>query len=353
MDSELHNADGNAVESSGAPIISRRALAHHLGPLQQFLLSDTTDLCINKPQEVWVESSKGWARHSVPELTLDHLQNLARTVSNSAKQGFNTEKPIMSAALPTGERIQMVLPPACTEGTVSVTLRKPSEMRFSLDDYRNSGFFNHVRIERSGLLDHERELMAMLKERRLEDFFRLAVASRQTLLVSGGTGSGKTTFMKALVDLIPASERCITIEDTPELDLPNLPNHVRLFYSKGGQGQAKVSASDLLESCMRMKPDRILQAEIRDSAAFHFINGSNSGHPGSMTSIHANSEREAFGRAALLLGGAEEASGMSRQDVMNLIVSTVDIVIQVGRANGIRAVTGIYYEPERKLALMG
>jgi len=345
MDSALRSADTRPA--------TPRALATYLEPIQQFLTAETTDLCINRPGETWVETSRGWQRHAVPELTLDHLKHLAKTAATAANQSISNEHPILSAALPSGERIQVVLPPAAGQGTISFTIRKPSELRYSLADYEKAGFFRSVRVGRNGLLDHEQELKALLESRQIAKFFQLAVQTKQTILVSGGTGSGKTTFMKALVDMIPSSERLVTIEDTPELEIVHQPNHVRLFYSKGGQGQANVSARDCLEACMRMKPDRIMQAEIRDSAAFHFISGSNSGHPGSITSIHANSEREAFGRLAFLMGGDEEARSMTRTDIMNLITSTVDIVVQVGRAEGIRAATGIYYDPDRKLAHMG
>lgn len=346
MDSGPHSAEVRPA----TPV----ALASYLQPITPFLTADTTDLCINKPGEVWVESSRGWNRHQVPELTLKHLMNLAITSANAAGGKISSQNPILSAALPSGERIQVVMPPAVPKDTYSFTIRKPSEVRFSLSDYEKAGFFRSVRVGRSGLLDHETELKALLEAREIARFFELAVSTRQTILVSGGTGSGKTTFMKALVDMIPSSERLVTIEDTSELDIRHQPNHVRLFYTKGNAlGQAQVSARDCLEACMRMKPDRIMQAEIRDSAAFHFISGSNSGHPGSITSIHANSEREAFGRLAFLMGGDDEARSMTRTDIMDLITSTVDVVVQVGRAEGIRAATGIYYDPDRKLARMG
>lgn len=327
------------------------ALYTYLDPIMHLLTEETTDLCINRPGECWVETSKGWTKYEIPALTLSHLENLAKTASNAARKKLDRESPILSAALPTGERIQVVLPPATANGYPSFTIRKPSQVRFTLDDYERLGFFSKVRIARNGLLEHEVLLKEHLEAHRLGAFFRLAVASKQTILVSGATGSGKTTFMKALVDLIPREERLVTIEDAPELDIELQPNHVRLFYSKDGAGP--VTSKDCLEACMRMKPDRILQAEVRDSAAFHFISGSNSGHPGSITSIHANSERDAFGRLAFLMGADPQAASMTLSDLMSLITSTVDIVVQVGRAEGLRAATGIYYDPDRKLTNLG
>ena len=136
-----------------------------------------------------------------------------------------------------------------------------------------------------------------------EAFMRLAVASRKNILVSGPTGSGKTTWTKALIREIPAEERLITIEDAQELVLDRHPNHVRLFYSKDDQGLARVTPKQLLESCLRMKPDRILLAELRAEEAFDYLRNVNSGHPGSITSVHAGELRARL-RAA---GAARQA----------------------------------------------
>lgn len=320
------------------------ALEHHLQPLRRHLAGDITELCINRPGEFWVESARGWARVADPALSYEHLAFLAKLCANAAGQKIARDHPLLSASLPTGERVQVVIPPATSAGCVSVTIRKPGSSRFSMQQYRDSGFFSHVMVAAGELLPHEAELQAHLRAARLEEFFRLAVAMRQTIVVSGATGSGKTTFMKALADLIPSEERVITIEDTPELDLAQ-PNHVRLFYAKGGQSSAKVTAGELVEAAMRMKPDRILPAEVRDEAAYYFLEAANTGHPGSITSVHANSERAAFSRLKMLARKAPETAGMADESLRDLIASTVDVVVQVGKVQGARAITGIHYEP--------
>lgn len=331
------------------PVMSgTESLEAYLRPIRGLLADDVTELCINRPGEAWTESNAGWQRHALPELTFQHLRQLATLTAHAAGQGINDAAPIVSVALPTGERVQVVIPPAAESGTVSFTIRKPSQVRYSMDDYRVSGFFDDVVVVRSGLLDHEAELLELLRARRIQEFFTLAVRSRQTILVSGATGSGKTTFMKALVDAVPPEERVITIEDTPELTIHNQPNHVRLFYSKGDRGMAKLTAGDLVQASMRMKPDRLFPAELRDEAAYHFLMAANTGHPGSISSIHANNELEALPRMADLAAEAAASQTTTRKTLLNRIEHTIDIVAHLGKVDGKRRITGISYDPEGK-----
>jgi type IV secretion system protein VirB11 len=177
---------------------------------------------------------------------------------------------------------------------------------------------------------------------------RLAVNSRKNILVSGPTGSGKTTYTKALIREIPAEERLITIEDAKELVLDRHPNHVRLFYSKDDQGLARVTPKQLLESCLRMKPDRILLAELRAEEAFDYLRNVNSGHPGSITSVHAASAELAFEQLVLLVKQSRGGQEMARADIKNLLYLLVDVVIQFGVERHQRFVKEIWYDPERK-----
>ncbi len=159
---------------------------------------------------------------------------------------------------------------------------------------------------------------------------RLAVRSRKNILVSGPTGSGKTTWTKALIREIPSDERLITIEDAQELVLDRHPNHVRLFYSKDDQGVARVTPKQLLESCLRMKPDRILLAELRAEEAFDYLRNVNSGHPGSITSVHAASAELAFEQLVLLVKQNPGGRELARSDIKSLLYLLIDVVIQFG-----------------------
>jgi type IV secretion system protein VirB11 len=328
------------------------AIETYLKPLRALLSGDITEVVINRPGEAWTESRDGWLCHPMPELTYDHLRMLAKLIATSTHQTISENAPVVSAALPGGERVQAIVPPAVPQGTVSLTIRKPSRLRLSLADYEASGAFENVVVGYDANESLEKELHGHLDAGRIRQFLELAVRARQNIVVSGATGSGKTTIMKTLVDLIPANERLITIEDTPELEILNQPNHVRLFYSKDGQGVSNATPKLLLESCLRMKPDRILLAELRSEEAFYFVRNVNSGHPGSITSVHATSPRLAIEQLMLLVKESSGGAHLSRDDIKQLLFMLVDIVVQFSVVRGRRCVTGIYYEPARKRSIL-
>jgi len=174
------------------------------------------------------------------------------------------------------------------------------------------------------------------------------VRGRRNILVSGPTGSGKTTWIRALIREIPADERLITIEDTPELPLERHPNHVHLFYSKDDQGVARVTPKQLLEACLRMKPDRILLAELRAEEAFDYLRNVNSGHPGSITSVHATSAELAFEQLMLLIKLSPAGRALSRADIKELLYLLIDVVIQFDTHQRHRFIREVWYDPMRK-----
>ncbi|HEY4294352.1 P-type DNA transfer ATPase VirB11 [Luteibacter sp.] len=329
------------------------AVETYLTPLRRLLAGTVTEVAVNQPGEAWTEGQDGWTRHEMPELTYEHLRMLAKLIATSTQQTISESAPVVSAALPSGERVQAIVPPAVRPGTVSLTIRKPSLLRLTLDDYERSGAFEKVVTRGAGNFAVEEELLGLLQADRIRDFLELAVRSHQNIVISGATGSGKTTIMKALVDLIPSGERLITIEDTPELEILHQPNHVRLFYSKDGQGVSKATPKMLLESCLRMKPDRILLAELRSDEAFYFMRNVNSGHPGSITSVHATSPQLAIEQLMLLIKESAGGSQLAREDIKQLLFMLVDIVVQFSIVDGRRRVTGIYYEPQRKRTILG
>jgi type IV secretion system protein VirB11 len=309
---------------------------------------DVTDICINSPGEVFLDTQAGWQREPLLFATYAWCRRLAALVANSTRQRIAEDAPLLSASLPTGERIQIVLPPATTPGCVGITIRRPSDQVWSLAELARRGIFDGTRAA-SDVLDHtETRLLRLLEQRELEAFMRLAVVSRRNILVSGPTGSGKTTYTKALIREIPADERLITIEDARELVLDHHPNHVRLYYSKDDHGLARIAPKQLLESCLRMKPDRILLAELRAEEAFDYLRNVNSGHPGSITSVHAASAELAFEQLVLLVKQSRAGAELARADIKSLLYLLVDVVIQFGVDGRRRYVKEVWYDPARK-----
>lgn len=303
------------------------------------------EVIINRPGQVLTEGPGGWRTHEAPELTFEKLMRLARAVASFSHQSIDETRPILSATLPGDERIQIVIPPATMKETVSITIRKPSSVDFSLDDLEQNGFFEKTRAANTAASSQDEELSEIYRAGRFKDFLRKAVIARKNIIISGATGSAKTTLSKALIKHIPENERIISIEDTPELVISQ-PNHVRLFYSKGGQGLSQAGPKELLESCLRMRPDRILLQELRDGTAFYYIRNVNSGHPGSITTVHANSAELAFEQLAILVKESDGGKGLDRPDILNMLRAGVDIVAQCRRDKGNFCLSEVYFRSD-------
>jgi type IV secretion system protein VirB11 len=325
------------------------ALALTLEALRPLLADPyTMELCINRPGEAFVESSRGWRREALPFADFDWCCRLAKLAANATHQRIDAAAPLLSAALPSGERIQVVMPPATAAGGIAISIRRPAAEVWSIEELSARGIFDDTRRAVAAPDAAELELLRLLEQRDFPAFMQLAVLSRKNILVSGPTGSGKTTWTKALIREIPSHERLITIEDAQELVLDRHPNHVRLFYSKDDQGLARVTPKQLLECCLRMKPDRILLAELRAEEAFDYLRNVNSGHPGSITSVHAASAALAFEQLVLLVKQNAGARDLARADIKSLLYLLIDVVIQFGVEQHRRYIKEVWYEPHRR-----
>ncbi|RZL29133.1 MAG: P-type DNA transfer ATPase VirB11 [Sphingomonas sp.] len=304
--------------------------AHNAAPIQRHLeRDDVTELVINAPGMIGLETREGWEWHEEPALDNAALMTLAKLIAGLTKQDINAEYPICSSVLPGGERAQVVVPPAVEQGCISITIRKASGVTMTIGDLDRAGLFSEVRTH--GLhTDVDGDLLRHRDAGDWKTFFTLAVQARKNILISGATGSGKTSFSKALIKLIPDHERILTIEDTRELVVPQR-NHVHMMYAKDGKGLQKAGAKDLLESALRMRPDRILLQELRDGTAFFYLRNVNSGHPGSITTVHANTAEGAFEQLTLLVKESEGGNDLDRHDIRALLRSLVDIVVQMQR----------------------
>jgi type IV secretion system protein VirB11 len=325
------------------------ALCLNLRALRPLLANaEVMELCINRPMEAFLETRAGWRCEPLPFADFEWCTRFAKLVANSTHQRIDATAPLLSASLPSGERVQIVIPPATTAGCVAIAIRRPADQVWSIEELARRGIFGGTRQAGCRLDDTEEKLLRMLASSEYEAFMRLAVRSRKNILVSGPTGSGKTTWTKALIREIPSEERLVTIEDAKELVLDRHPNHVRLFYSKDDQGLARVTPKQLLESCLRMKPDRILLAELRGEEAFDYLRNVNSGHPGSITSIHATSAELAFEQLVLLVKQNPGGRELARSDIKSLLYLLIDVVIQFAVDRHRRFIKEIWFEPERK-----
>lgn len=301
-------------------------LDSYLAPLARFLArEDVTDIYINRPEELWIETLMGGIeRHEAPALTRAALLRLARQVAAFATQGINREHPLLAAHLPDGSRIQVALPPA-TRGEVAIAIRRHVAAGLTLDAYCEMGG-ETVPLTRAG--NEPAGAGSDLPEGDTIAMLRQAVRDRRNILISGGTSSGKTTFLNALLREVPESERLILIEDTPELQLTHA-NAVGLLASRGVMGEAGVTAEDLLIAALRMRPDRIILGEIRGSEAMTFLRAINTGHPGSLSTIHADSPDRAIDQLALL--ALQGGSKLGWVEVCNYIRRSIALIVQLER----------------------
>jgi type IV secretion system protein VirB11 len=319
------------------------ALRTFLGPLAPLLSRpEINEVSVNRPGEVFVDNGGTIERQAVPTLDFDHLQRLASLIAYETHQVVNAERPLLSAWLPTGQRVQVVMPPACEAETVVMSFRRQAERQYTLEDYEAQGMFDRAEVVQDDALSPEDlELRELLAARRLKEFLRRAVRCRKNIVVSGSTNSGKTTFLNTLLREVPQDERLLTIEDVRELRV-TVPNTAHLLASKGGQGVAKVTIQDLLEACLRLRPDRIILGELRGAEASSFLHAVNSGHPGSLTSVHADSPALAFERLALMV--MQGNASLTREQILAYLRGVVDIVVQLRRLAGRRVVSGLYFK---------
>ena len=354
---------------------SVRNMLDRLGITDSLNRPGVTVVLINRPREVFLETSTGFERIESDRLDLMSQHQLASALSIFNSKHISYEHPIQSVTLPDGERGHIMMPPSCEDKTIVFAFRKPSNSRFSLEDYidtgRLSGFQDVSAYGVAGQQQTDLELdtrhlrdvcdkMKLPNDVKLADwqyrmldykangnftaFFQEAINRRLNICMVGGTGSGKTTFTKALADLIPSNERLITIEDTHELSLPNHPNHVHLFYKE------HITAKMIVAACMRLKPDRIFLTELRGDEAWDYLSALNTGHPGGLTSVHANDARSVHYRIAQLAKESATGQTMDYDYILNTVRSTIDVICFFNKTY----MTELYYDPVEKFyALSG
>ena len=326
--------------------MSYAALETYLNPFKALFAEEgVNEIMVNKPKEAWVEKRGDQRLEIIPDIDFEHLMGLGRLVAQSTEQTVSEEKPLLSATLPNGYRIQVVFPPASEPGSVAMAIRKGSGMQLTLEDYDKMGAFSNTSTEE--VHDKNDDILAeYIKNNKIREFLDYAIKCKKNIIISGGTSTGKTTFTNAALLAIPAEERLITVEDAREVQLPNHPNRVHLLASKGGQGRAKVTTQDLIEACLRLRPDRIIVGELRGAEAFSFLRAINTGHPGSISTLHADTPTMALEQLKLMV--MQAGLGMPPDEIKKYISAVIDVVVQLKRGGGgKRYISEVYFKGSR------
>ncbi len=325
------SADVHRIGEGEAPLTAERSvyLDAYLAPFRRWLDRDTvTEIMVNRPGEVWIEDAAqpGMQRIETPEIDDRLVQRLAEQVARVSHQGINREHPLLGATLPDGARVQFCGPPAARRHWV-MAIRRHRRLDLPLDAYDAGPLAGPAPV---AMPDPQAQPVAYL---------RAAIRARRTILISGGTSTGKTTFLNAMLGEIPPEERVVLVEDTPELKFPGA-NAVGLVAVKGELGEAKVTANELLQAALRLRPDRIVLGELRGAESVSFLRAINTGHPGSFSTIHANSLRGALEQLSLMV--MQTGIGLTRADTIAYAASVIDVIVQLGRdANGKRGIAAI------------
>ena len=291
---------------------------HGLGPLEPLLEDDTiTDIMVNGPDRVFVERRGKVSLSSVQFRDRAHLSNICQRIASAVGRRIDESSPMVDARLADGSRVNIVFPPLALDGPC-VSLRK----------------FSRRVMDFAKLIENGSCSPAVAR------VLEIAGKARLNIVISGGTGSGKTTLMNAISRLIHHGERIVTVEDAAELQLQQ-PHVVRLETRPASlEGKGEVTQRDLVRNALRMRPDRIIIGEVRSAEAFDMLQAMNTGHDGSMSTVHANTARDALTRIENMvqMGSMSLPSRAIRQQ----IVGAIDLIVQVGRQrDGVRRITQV------------
>lgn len=307
-------------------------LRSYLRPFARWLeQADVSEVLVNRPGEVWVEATgrPTMQRFDAPEVTDELMGRLAAQIARAGHQAVNRQSPLLAAVLPSGERVQMVGPPAARHWAMAIRRHLATDL--DLDTYDRGPL--SATPAGAAAIDSEAEA-----RRDPIGFLKAAVAARRTVLVSGGTSSGKTTFLNSLLKIVPRDERIVLVEDTPEIAVRQ-PNALGLVAVKGELGEARIGVDDLLQAALRLRPDRIIVGEIRGGEAATFLRAINTGHPGSFTTVHANTPEGALEQIALMV--MQGGMALPRTEILAYVRSVADVVVQLGRLGGERRIVDL------------
>lgn len=306
-------------------------------------LKGLTEIAVNRPDEVFTRVNGQWQKHAHP-VSLTQCETFSTALANYNHDHVEDIKPVLSATLESGERCQVVIPPACQADTLSITIRKPSGLRIPHSDYVDRGFYNRVTGSEQ-VENHDAELLRLFSENNIPLFMEKCVEYGKTMLFIGGTGSGKTTYMKTLISFIPLPLRIVTIEDNPEISFCQHENYVHLFYPSEAGEKAIVTPASLLRACFRMNPDRILLTEVRGAEAWDALKIIGSGHEGLITSLHAGNPAEAISGFVERCYQNPECRNLPYGVLLRKVLNSVDVIAGIDVNGNLRRMGDIYFRP--------
>lgn len=313
-------------------------LRHLLAPIRDVLDDPaTTEVVVQRPGEVGIEQHGQWSWRNVEAFDFQRLDAVGLLAGSLLSKPFDPASPICMTTLPDGQRCTLCRPPVTAPGTISVTIRIPSKAVHTVRDRDFSDLMRAAAKRPDGHSDADAELLALYHAQDWPAFFALAVKAHKTIAATGSTGSGKTSLLRRLMQEIPGEERLVTIEDTAEFGPLPLRNRVSLFY-----GSANVSAENAVEASLRMRPDRVAMQELRGAEAFAYIRLLAAGHPGGLTTWHAE-EGDPFTPLALMAKTSEAGRNIPDDKLLVILRSFIDIVAFCRRGAGGFSVPSVYY----------
>jgi type IV secretion system protein VirB11 len=304
-------------------LMSTKALERHLIDIMPVLKTNgVTEICINKPQEIYIEKDGTFLYYPEPELTYGFLETLAGLVAEFINKDFPS--PLLSGSLPTCERIQFVMNPACENEKIVCSIRRQQRREMSLDDYKASGSFYTQQASKE-TNESEKKLKYYFITHDILSFIKLAIRMKKNILISGGTGTGKTTLLNACLKVVPKHERIITVEDTREVNVSQ-SNAAHLLFN---EDDPRIRALNMFKACLRLRPDRIFLSELRGAEVWPYLRAANSGHPGSLSTVHADTPEGAITQLMFMMQQAGSTS--NEEQIRNYIKSIIHIVVQLKR----------------------
>ncbi|MFK18505.1 P-type DNA transfer ATPase VirB11 [Salmonella enterica] len=301
-----------------------------------------TEIAINRPGEIHTKINGNWSMHE-SHVTYEQCEAFASALAVWSDDNIDEISPILSATLPSGQRCQVIFPPACERGTIAITIRIPDYYQRTHQSYIDSGFYNRVTgVEKKETKDDE--LAKIYESGNIPLFIEKCVEYGKTIIVVGETGSGKTSYMKMLLRYIPSYLRIITIEDNPEIKFYQQSNYVHLFYPADAGEDAIVTSDRLVRAIYRMNPDRPLLAEIRGREAWDALKLIESGHPGFMSSLHAGSPKECISGLVDRCMEHPACRGMPEEVLRRKVMRCMDVIVSVDINGNVRRVGDVYFK---------